>query len=149
MKKTMSITMLILSIFVAILFITGCKPHTPEQRAEWIASKITKDLKLDKSQQELLKDIKDELLSKISKIRSEHESIHEVIVEQINSDSIDKEQIKSLVKERREKMDEMIGPVIDGFAELHVTFTPEQKAQLIEMTEKWKNHKHRKCDGWH
>ncbi len=148
MKKTISITMLILSISVAILFITGCKPHTPEERAEWVASKITKNLKLDKSQQELLNNIKDELLSKISKIRSEHESVHEVIVEQIKSDSVDTDQIKSLIKEKREKMDEIIGPVIDGLAELHATFTPEQKAQLIEMTEKWKSHKGRRCYGW-
>ena len=60
---------------------TACHRHRePEQRAEWMMEKVSKELKLDTAQQEKLKTLSDEMLAVRKAMRQEFGTDREQVI---------------------------------------------------------------------
>lgn len=112
----------------------GCGSHA--KKAEWLVKKITKELKLDASQQTKLETIKTELLAKKEQFKPNHQALHDSLKTQILSDKIDESTLSATFDDMRSKHMEMKSVLISKFAEFHAILTPEQRQLLVKKLEK-------------
>ncbi|CAB1060813.1 hypothetical protein D1BOALGB6SA_5580 [Olavius sp. associated proteobacterium Delta 1] len=136
-KKGLYIAMIALLI-AGVTGLSGCRRHSHAHKAEFMVDYITETLDLTESQQEQLKQIKDELMEKAQQMHTNKESMHEELVAQLRGEEIDKVRVKSMVAEHRDQMDEIIDLIVDRLAEFHKTLTPEQKEKLVAKIETFK-----------
>jgi protein CpxP len=124
---------------------TGCRRHSPGQKAEFMVDYVSETLDLNDSQQAHLDQIKDELLEQGVQMRAERGTMHSELITQLRSEEIDQGRLKSLVTEHKVKMEALIDLGIVRLAEFHKTLTPEQREKLVaklESFKKWHGH------GW-
>ncbi len=133
-------------IAAAGLFLLGCKGMSHEQRADHIVKEVSSKLNLNDSQKTQLSSIKNELMRKGLEMRAEHERVHKDISAQIMSDRIDVDEVKTLIKKKHARFEDLIDTAVDRLAEFHATLTPEQKEQLVAWME---THRQRKLKHWH
>ncbi len=138
---------LYLSIIAVILFsvagLTGCRRHSPGQKAEFMMDYVSETLDLDENQKAHLDQIKDELLEKGLQMRADKAAMHDELVAQLRSDAIDPDRLRAMVTEHRVKMEALIDLGIVRLAEFHKTLTPEQREKLVaklESFKKWHGH---------
>ena len=136
---------LIVFLLAGVAGFTGCRRHSPGQKAEFMVDYVSETLDLDASQQAHLDQIKEELLEKGVQMRAERGTMHSELVTQLRSEEIDQGRLKSLVTEHKVKMEALIDLAIVRLAEFHKTLTPEQREKLVaklESFKKWHGH------GW-
>ena len=136
---------LIVFLLVGVASFSGCRRHSPDQKAEFMVDYVSETLDLDASQQAHLDRIKEELLEKGVQMRAERGTMHSELVTQLRSEEIDQGRLKSLVTEHKVKMEALIDLAIVRLAEFHKTLTAEQREKLVaklESFKKWHGH------GW-
>ena len=134
MKKLGIVTVIALAI--AALFITGCKPKSPEQRIGKIFEEISEELDLSEVQKTQLLGIKDEIIEKGREMREKRKEMHEDLYKLILSDRIDTDEVKAKAKEKHAGMKDFFNLTLDRVAEFHATLTPEQKERLVDLMKK-------------
>ena len=117
----------------------------PEKRAEFIIKKITKKLDLTNKQVETVNEIKKDLLEKRNDFRAVREEIHDDLMEQVKSDSFDKDEVKNILDRKKKKMLGMRNLIIDKAEQFHGILSSEQKEKLVDLIEKFKDKRHRMC----
>ncbi len=146
--KTLVLAGLAILILTGGFMLTGCGPHhpgkfffgSPEKRADWIAKKIARELKLDESQKIKLASIKQDILTHHKKPRPEREQMHDAIKAQLLSDQIDETTLNQLFEQQHENHSGMKKYFISKFAEFHAILTPAQRQKLVGKLEKFHNH---------
>jgi Spy/CpxP family protein refolding chaperone len=136
---------LIVFLLASVAGFTGCRRHSPGQKAEFMLDYVSETLDLDASQQAHLDQIKDEFLEQGVQMRAERGTMHSELITQLRSEEIDQGRLKSLVTEHKVKMEALIDLGIVRLAEFHKTLTPEQREKLVaklESFKKWHDH------GW-
>jgi len=136
---------LIVFLLASVAGFTGCRRHSPGQKAEFMVDYVSEALDLNDSQQAHLDQIKDELLEQGIQMRAEKSTMHSELIAQLRSEEIDQGRLKSLVTEHKVKMEALIDLGIVRLAEFHKTLTPEQREKLVAKLEsfnKWHGH------GW-
>ena len=128
------ITVLLLSV----AGFTGCRRHSPDQKAEFMMDYVAETLDLDESQKAHLGLIKDELLEKGVQMRADKAAMHGELVAQLRSEEIDQDRLKAMVAEHKVKMEELIDLGIVRLAEFHKTLAPEQREKLAAKLESFK-----------
>jgi len=128
-----------------IFFLTGCGGRrgwgvSPEKRADWIATRISKELDLNDTQKNTLNSIKSEILARKLDFRSMNAGAVQAILPQLKSDTLDQAKINSAFQDREAKAKETREFLVAKFAEFHRILTPEQKAKLAEKVEKMTRH---------
>jgi hypothetical protein len=69
-------TWIMVTLIVGALTVSACyRSHTPAERADWMANKISKDLALDDQQKQKLDAVKQEYLRAHAEMRQRHEAI--------------------------------------------------------------------------
>jgi Spy/CpxP family protein refolding chaperone len=134
---------LIVFLLAGIAGLTGCRRHSPGQKAEFMVDYVSETLDLNDSQQAHLDQIKDELLEQGVQMRAERGTMHSELITQLRSEEIDQGRLKSLVTEHKVKMEALIDLAIVRLAEFHKTLTPEQREKLVaklESFKKWHGH---------
>ena len=144
LKKGLNLT-LIAVLLIGIIGFTGCRRHSPDQKAEFMVDYVSETLDLSESQRAHLDQIKKEMLEKAMEMRADKKTMHAELVVQLKREKIDKDSLKSMVNDHKNKMEVLIDLGIERLAEFHETLTPEQREKLVgkvESFKKWHGH------GW-
>lgn len=143
-KKTLTISLIAVPI-IGLLTLAGCRHPGHQKGALFMMDYLTEVMYLTDEQQAQLDEIQDEIMAKAKDMRAEHKNMHAMIVAQLKSESINKEQLKANIANQRAQMDDLIDLAVERLAEFHQTLTPEQKDKLVNKIEKFhKWHRH----GW-
>jgi protein CpxP len=148
-KKAFTITAFI-AVAVILAVLAGCRGHgphhgSPEKRAEFMINRLKAELDLSEQQVALLKDIHDDIRSKMQENRPQREEHYELLKEQILADSLDIDEIKRYMDARQDKHREMRDYVLQQIKRFHDTLTSDQKQKLVSLLEEfkgaWYNHR--------
>ncbi|MFO0775161.1 MAG: Spy/CpxP family protein refolding chaperone [Nitrospiraceae bacterium] len=129
-----------LALFIAggLLVATAChRHHTPAERADWVTSKISKELGLNDQQKVLLSAVKDEALAARAESRAEHRAIVEAAITEFHSDRMDQAKMTQLIEDHRALQARTVTRVLPKFSEWHASLTPAQKAEAVEHVRAW------------
>lgn len=140
-KTRFTITLITVLVF-GLLFFSGCRRHSHEQKAEFMMDYISETLDLDQSQKAQLNQIKDELLEKGRQMHANRETLHKEFVAQLRSEEIDQTRVKAVIDDHRAQISELIDLMVVRLAEFHRTLTPDQREKLVAKLEDFKKWHH-------
>ncbi len=135
MKKKKSIAALTVVGLCSLLIFVGCKRN--HHHGAFALDYVVEVLDLTEAQEKKLDSIHEEIFAKVELMHKDKEKMHDTLKEQINSERIDKEVIRGLVKEHRAQMDSVIELAIDKLTDFHSELTPDQRAKLVAKLEKF------------
>ncbi len=127
------------AVFFATVFVY-CKPwknRTPEERAETIAKRITKELELNQAQIGTLTRIKEEMLAKHNADKTERDAQFKTLTEIVRAQNIDRTKLADLKKRHVALRDSAEELFLDKIAELHKVLTPEQRIKAADALLKY------------
>lgn len=139
LKKTLTVFSLLLAASVFVY----CRPwkhKSPEERAEWMTKRITKELDLNDSQKQTLAKIKDELLAKYKADKPARDAIFQEMTAVVQAESIDKTRLQDLKKRHVAQREAMENLFMDKVVEFHKVLTPEQRTKAAKSLEKHAKH---------
>jgi hypothetical protein len=100
----------------------------------WKMDKHVKDLNLDDTQRHEYENLKGHVKGSITEAIERRREFFRIMHEEINNQNPELNNVANLVKERLQKMPDIIGKNLDLFMDFYNrVLTDEQKAQLIEM----------------
>lgn len=112
------------------------KHKSPEERAEWVTKKITKELDLNESQKQTLAAIKTDLLAKHAAEKAERESQLRQFTELMRKDTIDTTKLAELKKKHQQLRDRAEEQFLAKIVEFHKVLTPEQRNKSADLLQK-------------
>lgn len=120
-------------LVVAAWFVSACQPHrTPEQRADWMVSKIAKELDLDEPQKTKLEAVKDAFLAARAQMRKEHDALFGEALALVQGTTLDQGKVIQLL-DRHQALQRQAAPVVVAkLAEFHASLTAEQRTKAAE-----------------
>lgn len=137
MRKKVTYIALVLALLTAG-FTVGCRGHrhgSPEQKAEWIAEKISDELDFTENQEAKLDQIKDEVLAKFKEVHTGKKEMHNEVIAKVRNDEITRAYLNSLAN-KKEALHKKLKPfIIDRVLEVYEMLTPEQRQTLAEKME--------------
>ncbi len=119
-----------------------CFHRSPEKKAQWVVNRIAGKLDMTDSQEKKLEKIKDEVLAKMEKHKTEHQSMHDEALQLVKKEKLTKADLEKLFAQREQRYRELLKPfIIEKMLDFHAILTPEQKNQLAEkMAEHYNEH---------
>ncbi|MFZ5629094.1 MAG: Spy/CpxP family protein refolding chaperone [Spirochaetota bacterium] len=132
-----------LFVVLTLLSLAGmnaCRPwkhKSPEERAEWIVKRITKELDLNDSQKQTLNRIKDEFIAKHKSDRPQMEAQFAALSELVRADAIDQSKLKDLRRKHQAHRESMENFFVEKATEFHKVLTSEQRAKAAELMQKY------------
>ncbi len=142
-KKKVTIVLICVFISAALLF-TGCRSHSPEGKAEFMADYIAETLDLNDGQRAQLDEIKDEFLARAKEMHAQKEAMHAELVAELRKEDINQENLKGLIAQKRAQMDEIINLAMIRLVEFHKTLSTEQREKLVAKLEYFhEKHQHK------
>ena len=142
-KKGLTIALICVFISVALLF-SGCRSHSPNHKAEFMVDYIAETLDLDDGQRAQLDGIKEEVMAKAKEMHAQKEAMHAEFMAELRKEEISRENLNSLIAQKRANMDEFINLAVDRLVEFHKTLSTEQKEKLVAKIEYFhEKHNHR------
>lgn len=126
------------TIVLATTFVY-CRPwrnKSPEERAEWITKKITKELDLTESQKNELTRIKEEILAKHRAEKAQRDAQFQELAALVKSDTIDKAKLAELKKKHLALRNSTEDLFLEKGIEFHKILTPEQRVKASETMQK-------------
>jgi Spy/CpxP family protein refolding chaperone len=129
--------LLIVTAAASLSALAGCgRHHSPEQKAEWVVSKISKKLELTADQKTKLESVKQAYLDVWTAHKDDRAKRLDEVKQMILSDRLDAAKVKSLMGERRKIEDDNFDPVFAKLAEFHASLTPQQKGKIAAFLDK-------------
>ncbi len=116
--------------------------RSPEQKMDYVKSKLTEKLDLNETQIVTLDRIADEIIAEHQELSSNRGAFKEDFLALLEKESVSPEELKSLFDTKKPVIEDMMGWASVHIAEFHSVLTPEQRATLIEEI---KSHKGRRC----
>ena len=141
-KKGLTVSLIALLV-VGVASFSGCRRHSPENKAEFMVDYVAETLDLNDDQREHLDQIKDEMLDKAIEMRADKKTMYLELVAQLRSEQIDQERLKAMAADHRIKMETLIDLGIKRLAEFHATLSAEQREKAVDKLEsfkKWHGH---------
>lgn len=145
-KKKIALITITSIILVSLI---GCFNHKPEDKANWLISKISNSLELNESQKEKLTEVKNEALKTRANLHKDKSSHFEQVENMIQSEHLNKQEIQLLFKSRTEQLAISAEPVIDKLIDFHASLNNDQKQKIITFIKKhekegkgWRHHNH-------
>lgn len=118
----------------------ACRPwkhKSPEERAEWMVKRISKELDLNEAQKQTLNRIKDEFIAKHKADRPQMEAQFAALTELVRADTVDQVKLKDLRKKHQTHRESMENFFVDKAIEFHRVLTNEQRARAAELMRKY------------
>mgnify|MGYP003597251757 CR=1 FL=1 len=128
---------------MSVAAVTNCRPwkhKSPEERAEWMAKKISKELDLNDAQKQVLNKIKDEIVAKHKAEKSNRDLQFAELTKLIRSETIDNKKLTELRQRHRAERETMEAMFVEKALELHKVLTPEQRNKAADLLEKHMKH---------
>jgi Spy/CpxP family protein refolding chaperone len=119
-------------LLICVVFLSGCHPPAPEQMADRVIEKLKSKLELNAAQQEQLDGIREELKKKMAEMKKNRAAKKEEFLTLLMSDTIDQEKLKTMLNEKKARMEEFSSMMIDKLIKFHSTLSPEQKERLVK-----------------
>ena len=135
MKTRKGLIALAVTFVSSLMLFTACKHH--DAKGAFALDYITETLDLTREQETNLDFIRAEIVDKVQEMHADKKEMHAILKEQLESETIDKDVVRKLVADHREKMNAVIDLAIDKLADFHETLTPEQKTKLVAKLEKF------------
>ena len=131
----------------AIIIITGsalllggvaaCKHRmhsaSAEERGEWMVEKVSKELKLNDSQQIKLVALKDELLAVRKTMHSDREQKRAEVLAMLKKTTFDRKKVNTLVQQKIDVISKQTPVVIDAMANFYDSLDDAQRSELSEF----------------
>lgn len=142
-KKRIYFFGVIILLIAATITLGSCFGHMHhaknmhEDLVEFQLFKITKELDLNESQQNFLKETINELKQKKETLHKDKDNHIKKLKKLINSDYITKDQLEPLIEEKQEKAELIKEFIIDKIIEFHSTLTDDQKMKAIKLIDKY------------
>lgn len=95
-------------------------------------------------QRQKVQEVKDRLLKEGHALREGRESLHEEMMTLLAQDNPDPVRVKALVRQRTDAFVRFADDATDAVLELHGTFTPAQRAQLLDDAREHMAARHRR-----
>ena len=150
MKKVVIITASIVCVALIGLAIAGPESgpwhRSPEEKIEYLKSKISEKLELTEAQKATLNQIGEEILAEHDQLEGTHEAFKANLMETLKKDSVTSEELKELFETKKPVIDDLMQMAADHIAEFHAILTPEQRATLIAEIE---SHQRGRCRFFH
>jgi Spy/CpxP family protein refolding chaperone len=140
MRKKIALAAALLVIAGAGVAVAHMRRGTPEQRAERLVARVTKELSLDTAQREQLGKIVAEFKPVVQQLRTAREETRAKLGAQLKAGAIDAESLKSEVHGNLATLQKSADQLIDRLAAFQATLTPAQKTEVAE--------KFAKLDNW-
>ncbi|MBN8222501.1 MAG: Spy/CpxP family protein refolding chaperone [Spirochaetes bacterium] len=137
--STKRFVLVIGAVLLATVFVY-CKPwknRTPEERAEVIAKRITKELELNQAQMSTLEKIKEEMIAKHKAGKNERDAQFKAMTELVRAQNIDRSKLSALKARHDALRDADEELFLDKVVELHKVLTPEQRAKAADALLKY------------
>lgn len=131
----------LLAITAGALFLGGCRgghcgwKSSPEDKANHIVKRISKELDLSAEQKTKLEKIKVEVLAKKEDFKSLHMGMRDMLLSQLRAPKIDEAMVNQSLDEREAKMKELRGFMVTEFAEFHAMLDSTQREKLASRIE--------------
>jgi Spy/CpxP family protein refolding chaperone len=140
MKHSKLLGTLALAVLVAgALSVSACHRHrTPEERADWLAGKIAKELDLNDRQKEQLEAVKQEFLSARSEMAKDHQAVLDEVLAQVQQDRLDQPKLLQLLDQHHALQNRLAPRLLAKVAEFHAGLTAKQKAEAAERLKYFK-----------
>lgn len=127
------------AVALATVFVY-CKPwknKTPEERAETITKRITKELELNQAQISTLTKIKDEMLAKHYADKAERDAQFKTLTELVRAPTLDRQKLAELKKRHVAARDTAEELFMDKMIELHKILSAEQRVRAADALLKY------------
>lgn len=128
-----------LLMLVMFFGVSACRPwkhKSPEERANWLVKRISKELDLSEGQKQVLNKIKEEFLAKHRSERPQMQENVRSLSELVRSETIDQAKLAELRKKHRAQRESMENFFVEKALEFHKILTPEQRAKAAELLQK-------------
>jgi Spy/CpxP family protein refolding chaperone len=118
------------------------RPHlaggffNPEEHADYIRYRLTRELDLDASQQQELQTMVRNLLEKGRALHELREATRQEVLSMLRENSVDRQRIENLRAKHQEKIGEFMAVAGDRLADFMNMLTTEQKQRLVDAIEK-------------
>ncbi|MGD9006813.1 MAG: Spy/CpxP family protein refolding chaperone [Desulfobacteraceae bacterium] len=150
MKKVVIITVSIVCVALIGLAIAGAGPgrwhRTPEEKVEFLKSKISEKLELTDNQKVTLNRIGEEILAEHDQLKGRHEAFKTDFMETLKNEAVTPEELIELFERKKPVIDDLMQMAAEHIAEFHSVLTPEQRATLIAELE---SHQRGRCRFFH
>jgi periplasmic protein CpxP/Spy len=146
MKKIVIISVSIVCVVLIGLAIAGGPGggwhRTPEEKVEFIKSKIVEKLDLDDSQKLALNRIGDEIITEHQQMEETHQTFKASFMDTLKKENVTADDLKALFDTKKPVIDDIMQLAAEHIAEFHSILTPEQRETLIAEIE---SHEGRRC----
>jgi len=147
MKKAIIISVVVVSVaLIGLAFASGPGSggwhRTPEEKMDYLKTKIASKLDLDESQKATLDRIANELMAERQAHSDERQVFKDSFMEILAKDEVRPEELKALFDTKKPAIEGVMRLASEYLAEFHSILTPEQRATLIAEVE---SHKGRRC----
>ncbi len=123
----------LIGLAAGVLF-AGCRHHrSMEDRADWMANRVSSKLDLDDKQEQTLSRIKDELVSKHKSQAAERARLATDAETLIRSAQMDKAKVKELQTRHQALHGEMETLLAEKIIEFHAVLKPEQRNKAADI----------------
>ena len=120
--------------------LAACHRHSAEERISKVSEKIASKLDFDENQKVLLAQITNEIKTDFAEEKVKRQAAKPEFEQLLLAETLDKDKVKKMIKERHERMNTKIDKYLDKVAALHKTLTPKQKNEIIEKMNKFSEH---------
>lgn len=132
--------LLVIGAVLAVTLFVYCKPwkdRTPEERAEAITKRISKELELSSTQIVTLTKIKGEMLEAHRADKAERDAQFKALTQLVRAETIDRAKLEELKKRHDAMRDRSERQFLDKVAELHKILTAEQRTKAADALLKY------------
>ena len=146
-KKTRNIAIALVTVIsVGLLGACGHWHKTPEEKAEYAVSKITRKLDLNDTQVTRLDRLKSEILSAGRAFREGHEKSHDDLLALLEAPALDQPKLVSMIMSGTTMVDNRAPAVIAALGEFYDSLDAQQQGQVREHL---KDHIEHRRGHWH
>ena len=147
MRKRIVIAAALLVVAAAGVAVAHGKRATPEQRAERLVARVTKELALDAAQKEQFGKIVAEFQPVVEQLRTAREETRAKLGVQLKAGTVDAEILKSALHANLATLQKSADQLIERLAAFHATLTPAQKTKVAEKFAKFDDRHSEGCKG--
>ncbi len=138
-KAFLARVVIVIAALASVAAVTNCRPwkhKSPEERAEWMAKRVTKELDLNDSQKQVLNKIKDEIVARMKTEKADRGQQLKEVTTLLRADTIDNGKLTALRKRHQVHRETMEALFVEKALELHKVLTPEQRNKAADLIEK-------------
>lgn len=120
---------------------TACHRHRePEQRAEWMMEKVSKELKLDQAQQEKLKTLSDEMLAVRKAMKKEFGNGREQLLALIDQPKLDQAKVLGMIQSHTQTINQRAPKIVAAMGDFYDSLSPEQQTEVRQFVKEHHEH---------